>query len=213
MTPLQVTAKLARGIILSRPIHMDGLLGAAVAMRDELPPALDASMVCEIELPLARERGVWLASASVSAVEERELHHINRRFPIDVAQMMGARSIKSIDIKAGASASERIPVDVQHLTEDRLTWWCIGDATEVRALLALVHHLGRRRAVGFGEVTRWDVIECEPWGDGFPVVRDGQPLRNMPADWPGLGDGVVQEWAVLSPPYWDRTKEVLCAVP
>lgn len=204
-----------RGIILSRPIHFDGLLGAAVALRDQLPPPIDASAIVEIDLPLARERGVWLASASESVVELRELRHINRRFPLDVAQIMGARSIKTIDIKAGASASERIPVDVQHMERDELTWWCIGDAEQIRALLALVHHVGRKRGVGFGEVapSGWSVEACEPWGDGFPVLRDGEPLRNLPADWPGLSPDVVTEYAVPSPPYWDRTRDVLCAVP
>lgn len=215
MIPLRVTCQLVRGIILSRPIHLDGLLGAAVALRDQLPPPLDASSIVPIELPLARERGVWLASASEHVVEARELRYINRRFPLNIAQMMGAKSIKTIDIKAGPSASERTPVDVQHLESDLLTWWCVGDATEIRALLTLVHHVGRKRGVGFGEVAPggWAVDACEPWGDGFPAMRDGMPTRNLPTDWPGLSPDAIIEYAPPSPPYWERTRDTLCAVP
>jgi hypothetical protein len=59
-------------------------------------------------------------------------------------------------------------------------------------------------------VAEWSVDACEPWGDGFPVVRDGRALRTLPADWPGLVDPVLR-YRVLSPPYWEHTREEVCA--
>lgn len=81
----------------------------------------------------------------------------------------------------------------------------------VRELLALVTHLGKRRAVGLGRVERWEVLPCEPW-EGFPVLRDGRPLRPLPTDWPGLVEYDLG-LRTLSYPYWDSSRRVECAVP
>lgn len=45
-----------------------------------------------------------------------------------------------------------------------------------------------------------------------PVCPDGEPLRTLPLDWPGLIDPPTG-YAVMSYPYWLRWKETLCAVP
>lgn len=213
MKPLRVTAKLRRAIVLSRPIHLDALLGSAVVLTEDIPRAAKASECVDLPLPLARERGVWLASAAKYAVEEHELAWVNKRFPTDMAQQLGDSSVRSIQITAGINKSYRLPLDVCHLEQDQLVWWCIGEQVEVERLLRVVAYLGSKRRFGYGEVMRWDVEPCEPWGDGFPVLCDGIPTRNLPADWPGVSPDAERAYAVVSPPYWDRSSEVLAVVP
>lgn len=213
MTPLCVEAKLSRSIVLGRPIHLDGLLGHAIVTTEDIPRAAHAGECVPLEIPLAEERGVYLASAAEYAVEEHELGWVNKRFPLDMAQQLGAPSLKSIQITAGINKSYRLPLDVSHLERDEIVWWCIGDRERIAALLEVVAYLGGKRRFGFGEVKRWTVEPCEPWGDGFPVLRDGRPTRNLPADWPGLAEDVEREYAVTRPPYWDRSAAVLAAVP
>ena len=53
--------------------------------------------------------------------------------------------------------------------------------------------------------------ECEPW-DGFPVMRDGKPLRPLPPDWPGLVDPEMG-YSCVTYPYWLAEAEDVCAVP
>ena len=215
MRPLRVEATLAGygGVVLSRPIHLDALLGAAIVLRDDIPRARSAAECVELPIPLAQERGIYLASASEYAVEEHSLGWTTKRFPVDMAQMMGDESIHKIQITAGINKSYRLPVDVCHLEHDRIVWWCIGDREEIEALLSLVHSVGVKRRSGYGEVVRWTVEGCEPWGEGFPVHRHGYPTRNLPIDWPGLSEDAPQAYAVVSAPYWDMAREALCAVP
>lgn len=213
MRPLRVEAHLRGPIVIDRPVHLDALLGAAIVARDDLQRARNASECHELALPFAQERGVWLASASEHAVEERELSWVNKRFPVDMAQMLGDDSVRSIQITAGINRSAHEPLVLSHLAHDRLVWWCMGDVDAIEELLVLVPYVGGKRRFGHGEVRQWTVEACEPWGDGFPVVRDGMPLRNLPADWPRVSEDAAREWAPVRPPYWDQSTRVLAVVP
>lgn len=215
MTPLQITAQL-RGAI-SLPEHMlalDGLLAYAVAQRSGRPPPRTAGDCEPVEIPIAREPGgrFHLCTVAMFAAEQAELRWVNRRAPIDRYQELGDTKIRRVQITAGPDKSYRLPLETFHTEHDQLLWYAIGDAPAVEDLLGDVGYLGKRRAVGLGRVVEWRVEACEPWGDGFPVVRDGQPLRPLPLDWPGLADPPVA-YRTLTYPYWDHTREEPCAVP
>jgi hypothetical protein len=212
---LMVTARLKGAIALPRgPLALDSLLAAAAAKRDQIPPALTPADVVPIEIPVKREPNgrFHLASFSISQTECYERRWINRRYPVPEAQAMGDAKLKRIDIKAGPCKSYRLPLETQHLVDDALYWWCIGDRREIIKLLHLITHLGKKRAAGLGQVKQWLVESFESWGDGFPVMREGKPLRTLPHDWSGLIDPPLAH-RVLTYPYWIHTREELCAVP
>lgn len=214
MRPLRVTAELGGPIALpGGPLALDALLAWAVCAREGHPQPVDE--IKPVEIPVQREPGgrFHMCSFSVGEVEEYEQRWVNRRFPLTEAQGFAGAKLKRIQVSAGPCKSFRLPLETAHMRDDRLTWWCIGDAEAISALLPLVTHLGKRRAVGNGRVVRWTVEKCETWGEGFPVVLNGQPLRPLPPDWPGLADDVAQEYRTISYPYWDRRHEQLCAVP
>lgn len=213
MIPIRVEARLAGAICLPEgPIALDSLLMAAVALRDGLEPPASPAECREIEIPIEQDRGVYLASSGVYAVDRREGAFTNQRFPLSEAQDMGGPRLRRIQITAGKTKSYRLPREHLHLVDDRVTWFAIGDADAVRLLVAWLPYLGRKRAVGLGRVREWAVIICEAW-DGFPVLRDGYPLRALPLDWPGLAPDAERAYAVPSPPYWDHARRVECAVP
>ena len=120
--------------------------------------------------------------------------------------------MRRVQINAGAQKSYRIPLHLTLMRDNRLVWYAMGDADRIAFLLQLVLHLGKRRAVGHGRVMRWAVEPCEPW-PGFPVLRDGQPLRPLPLDWPGLATDAERRYCRATFPYWRRVDEVACAVP
>lgn len=213
MTPLRITATLHGAICLpGSAIALDALLMAAEAQRRGLdPPATPADCV-EIEIPIAKDRGIYLASSGTYEVEQREGTYTNRRFPIEEAQAMGHARFKRIQLGAGPTKSYRIPREHMHLVGDRMTWFAIGSAAGVEALLPWVPYLGRRRAVGLGRVRDWAVEPGDTW-DGFPVLRHGLPLRPLPVDWPGLAEDAERAYVVPSPPYWDHARRQECAVP
>lgn len=214
MTPLCITATLD-GPIMGSAIRLDALLMAAVARRDRLPPpeAWGAQPMPEVQIPVARSDcgRIYLASSSVCE-EERggfETVYVNRRFPAAHAVRMAPR-MRRVDQSSGLYKSYRIPRQVAHLVGDRVTWWCLGEREPVLALLHLISALGKRHAAGFGTVRAWSADPCDPW-PGFPVVRDGRPLRPLPLDWPGLSEW-DEEMAALMPPCWDRRAWARCAV-
>jgi hypothetical protein len=214
MTPLRVVAEMGGPVCLPNGrLHLDALLAAAVARRDGIPPDLDLSMVQPIEIPVEREPGgrFHLCSSSLLEVEVSELVYTNRRAPIEQYQTLGTKKIKTIQISLGANKSYRTPRYVSHAVDDRISWFAIGDAAEIRELLACIGHLGKRRAVGLGRMRRWVVEACDTW-EGFPLVHNGVPLRPLPTDWPGVRDSKLG-LSCITYPYWDHTKEDLCLLP
>ena len=206
---------------LGGPVHapeglpiLDGLLAWAVATRDGLPPPLTAAEATRVEIPIAVEPGgrFHLCSQGFAEVEAEELRYTNKRPPIAEYQALADPKMKRVDIGAGANKGYRIPRPVQYLADDLITWWAVGDADAVRPLLDVVTHIGKRRAVGWGRVVEWRVSVCDPW-PGFPVLRDGQPLRPLPLDWPGLAADASSAFKTLTFPYWDHSREELVACP
>jgi CRISPR type IV-associated protein Csf3 len=215
MEPLSITATLAGPVCIpDHAIALDALLGAAVCVRDQIPPATTAADCVPLAIPIERSPcgRFYLASVGSFEAEQYELRYVTKRAPIEQYQALGDDRIKTVRITAGANKSYRIPRECVHLVDDQITWWCRGDGPDIRALLEIVHHLGKKRSVGLGRVVRWQVYPCEAW-PGFPVLRDGCPLRTLPADYPGVSEAAERSYAVLSPPYWDRTRSELCAVP
>jgi hypothetical protein len=214
MEPLRIVAKLAGPLTLTDGmLRLDALLIWAEATRRGLPP-LGFGPAQEIEIPVAMEPGgrFHLCSFACPRFDQHEPRYINRRFPIPEAQMLAEPKFKSIHINAGAQKSYRIPGEVSWCERDEIEWWCIGDADGIRELLTMVGYLGKRRGVGRGKVREWTVEPCEPWGDGFPIVRDGKPMRALPLDWPELVEPSVAQ-STLSYPYWRHWAEEECAVP
>lgn len=209
MRPLCITATVPGPISLpQRPIALDALIMAAVAIRDGMVPV---DGVEPIAIPVRHEGGIYLATTGEYEAEEHDRHWINRRFPLSEAQALGESKLRRINVSAGPTKSFRIPLEVCYLRDSRMRWWCVGDRDLICALLAIVTHLGKKRGVGKGEVTAWSVDECEPW-EGFPLLRDGRPLRPLPLTWPGVRDA-DRGYRVLTPPYWQRWREEECLVP
>lgn len=214
MEPLRITAKLDTPVSMpSGALQFDAVLAAAVAKRDNIPPACTAAEMVPIDIPVQRsECGRF--HLTTSSFQDAEIHHLrytNRRMPVEQLQWMGDGKTKTVNLAAGAQKHFRVPMETMHVKGDRVQLWCVGDANEIRMLLTLVTHLGKRRAVGLGKVVSWTVEPCEPW-PGFPCVSvEGDAMRNLPLDYPGLREFDV-ELTRVTYPYWlaDRAE---CAVP
>lgn len=216
MTPLIVTATIRGELSLREPVHFDALLAAAVAMRDDLPPAYTAAEVVPIEIPVEREpQGRFhLCSASLSAVEITVKRNTIKRYPLEEIKDMGSYRGK-VNLAAGRTKHYCIPRPSAHLVDDRMTWYAIGEVSAIRDLLAWVTHVGKHRAVGYGAVESWEVREEieVPW-EGFPVLDpQGMPLRALPPDWPGIALDARRRMGRLTYPYWLMTEAEEVCVP
>lgn len=214
--PLRVTAHIIEEIAEQSigDIMLDALLTKAIAIRDGLPPA-SADAWHRVGLPIARSAcgRIILASNCHGARVATELLHAHKRFPTAEALNYGDVRLGRIRIDAGPDRSYRMPFPFAYLKGEQLAWWCVGDRLEIQRLLDdWIGYIGRKRAHWHGHVVEWVVDECEPW-DGFPVMRDGLPLRPLPLDWPGLREDAEVALRNLVPPYWRHTDEEPCAVP
>jgi CRISPR type IV-associated protein Csf3 len=192
-------------------LYLDSLLVYQVA-RERGLVCLDATMLSPIEIPIAKEPGgrFYLCSAGQSVEIEAEMQHTVRRPIVAEAQRLATTRLRRIDITGGENKGYYLPRPVGYL-ENGIEWWCLGEAEELRRLLSCVTHLGKRRAVGLGRVDAWSVEPCEPW-PGFPVVRDGKPLRRLPIGWPGVEEARCG-FGTIAPPYWDQSREEPCLLP
>lgn len=194
-----------------RAVALDGLLAAAVVRQTGQPLASSAHECALVEIPVQRSPcgRLHLASLAQLEIDKRTSRFTNKRFPMREAQAMS--KVARVQESTGPSKGFRLPRE--HLYVDKLEWFCIGHRVLIVDLLADVTALGKNRGVGMGEVVvgSWRVEPVEPW-DGFPVLRNGVPLRPLPQEWPGLRD-YEPAYARLTYPYWDRSREELCAIP
>lgn len=215
MSPLRVVAHVPGQIALPHgPLALDALLASQVALREGLPPPRHAADCQPIAIPVQREPAgrFHLCSFSEHAFDAYDVRWVNRRAPVEQYQTIGESKIKRVQITGGKNKSYRLPLEVGLLADSRLVWWCVGDADAIRELLSTVLYLGKKRSVGLGRVERWEVAPCAAW-DGFPVLRDGLPLRPLPLDWPGLSAEAPRALKTLDYPYWDHAREEVCACP
>lgn len=214
MEPLRVTALLQGAISLpTRHLALDSLLASQVAIRRGLPPPRHASDCEPIEIPVEREPAGRFHLCSVGLFEVASFGRllINQRPPVDEIKLLGEQKGR-VNVTTGEDKAYRFPFESLHLKDNRIEWFCVGDAAGIRELLYAPFYLGHKRSRGLGKVVEWRVETCETWG-GFPVVRDGLPLRALPLDWPGLSDQCNTGYRCLSYPFWDHSKEVLCVCP
>ena len=215
MSSLVIVAKISGAVAMPwHPTSLDSLLMAAVAVQDNLPPLafVPEDERKEVEIPLDRTNGIYLCTTAIYSREVHERRWLNRRFPVAEAQMFGSPKVRRINMSAGACRSYRMPLETVHLENDEMMWFARGDLAKIEELLLSVCYIGKKRSVGLGKVLSWQVGEVEPW-DGFPVVRDGQPLRPLPLEWPGIAATARRDYRVLVPPYYERWREQECVVP
>lgn len=215
MQPLHVTAVLVESIVCRRPPMLDGILARVIADQNHMVPIGDPSTWPEIDIPLQKhESGAfWMCSSGYCEVEASDIGHKHRRAPWVEYARLGNAKIRRVDIATAEDKSYRIPYEKKILHQDTIEWWCIGDEARTRELLMRCHYLGKYVATGKGRVREWIVEPCEPWGKGFPILRDGKPMRPLPLDTPGLVSPFKQAFATVRPPYWFHAAEELVAVP
>jgi len=214
MSPLIVSAQLEGGVVFHTPIMLDALLMSVVANRRGLLAPHNPGDAEPIDIPIKREPGgrFHLCSEAQFAVEENERRHKQRRAPVQEFARLGTDKIRRVDISAGPNKGYRLPYAVMLMLGDEMRWYCLGEAEAIRDLLSDVRYLGRYRGSGKGKLAGpWIVAPCEPW-EGFPVLREGKPLRPLPLDYPGLM-APRHGFRCLAPPYWNHANENLCAIP
>lgn len=210
---MRVLARLASSIVtVDGLLHLDGLLAYVAYLqhpeRDSLPPVDLEHEPIDFELPLARWRWGdswgWCASSIEADWVAEETRYASK--PTPSAQMARYSDSPSVNVGAGPHKAWRLPFPARLASEAR--WYALGDLDAVRDMLRYVHHLGKLRHHGAGEILGWDVA---PWDADWSLVRGGRPMRYLPWGWPDVdGHRVV---AALRPPYWHSARQADAMLP
>lgn len=217
--PLRVTARLRCGVISDGLLPLDGALYAA-AHREALgakTASLPRASATEGDglarhlplkrIPIAKMPDRWTpdfyyaASAAQWPPQVAEgLDHWTKRLDSQYVELLERQRAK-ISTSGGTYRGYRMPVPYRHALA--VTWYVVGEPLEIRRLLALVTHVGKKTAMGWGVVQDWTV---EPHAQDWSVTGpDGQLMRPIPQDG-GLLYGVC-------PPYWLPRHQVPCQIP
>lgn len=212
--PLHVTATLSEGLVMTEPPILDGIVAAVYAVRERLLPPAHPGEIVPIEIPMARSDcgRVWMCSSGYCQEIAHEVRAKRRRPPLIEYARLGKGSIKSIAVTGGEDKACQAEYSYSHLLDHTIEWWCLGDREMLARMLCEVTSLGKHRGSGKGCVRSWQVEPCETWGDGFPVLRDGEPMRPLPLDYPDLVDPFLA-YHTIAPPYWMHALEEECAIP
>jgi len=106
--------------------------------------------------------------------EARDMHYWHKR-----AQTGRFTRVKSgrfvIRSTSGRWMERRVPLPVQ--IADHWEATCIGNAVEIGRLLDPLMHVGKRRAMGLGEIDHWEIEPAE----AFYLVDEDRLTRTFPA--------------------------------
>lgn len=206
-----VTARLAAPIVFAGGyLTLDALLAAVLFERSgDVDAAHEA-------VPLARSGGLFHASAAilepwdsrpVSFVANLRADHAldpnlllkNKRGKVH--RKIDRQRRKRFGLVMNSYAAVAAPEAV---------WYAEGDAEAARRLLEGVGFIGKRRASGFGEVSRWSFEESELDGVTGPF---GEPLRPVPEEMFSGDTGALKVEAAWRPAYWSPENRAVCYAP
>lgn len=209
--PLKITAYPRVGIQCDEYLPIDGILYAA-AMRLKHGPEIlttpgQATDAESILLPLdCREKdGEWFYAASFAQWEaphtDGQSFWVKRFDPqhSDLVDFRGKRG--KVIVEQGRYKAYHMPIYYRHALE--VSWYVVGDKSQIERLLQIVTHIGKKTAQGNGRINRWCV---ESWPADCSLRNDaGKPMRAIPQS-----GGILYG---IRPSYWDSKNQVECQLP
>lgn len=212
--PLMITARLRCGIISDGLLPIDSVLyfaqhrqarpGEQVITRSR-EHAIVSDGPLDV-LPLKRLRGDqpdWYYAASCAqwpTVVADGVDHWTKRIDSRYIDLLEPQTAK-LSTSGGRYRGYRMPVAYRHALA--LTWYVVGEPARIRSLLALMTHLGKKTAMGWGAVIEWTV---EPHGEDWSVIGPTGLLMRPVPDAMGLLYG-------FRPPYWLPRHQAPCRLP
>jgi hypothetical protein len=204
MTPFIIRAHLCTPVIFNGYMTLDALLMAELQRGD-----VSDLIKCVDDLYFASAAVLDDTSGSIKASFVASMRPQFTPEWLDVIQP----NTKAGDVSIGDSRA-REAGNVINAYDAKVAasvvWYATGNKDAVLEVLREVKFIGKRRASGYGEVSRWEVEDGEL--DGL-VGYLSDPLRPIPADrWTEGGDQIAIDTA-WKPPYWEIENRAKCYAP
>lgn len=217
--PLKITAHLQCGIISDLYLPIDGVLYYQVHRETHgeqtlTLPGQSTGGGGEHPLPLKKvntykrhDSRLWFYAASFAVWPEHTVEgtdYWNKRLDISLIDLVDWQGRKArFDIAAGRYKSYHMPVFYRSALS--VSWYVVGDKTEIERLLRTMTNLGKKPAQGWGAVTGWSV---EPFPEDWSIYSStGRLMRALPSD-----DPQAPIYG-LRPSYWLSKHQFPCRLP
>ena len=217
--PLKVTAHLVDGRFSSTDgiVMLDSILYHAWFIK-HAPHVLEGIYKPEeigfVGLPLKKLEGNrWAASKGIYEEVEKEVEYYNKR-----PDFFSGDKIDYLDMDKGIISDSvglyrayRNPQLIRTVKDGILTFYAVGKKDKIEELLSLMIGVGKKTAMGFGLVSRWEVDEIEEdYTTEHPEYGLMRPIEVEKSE--KVYDYPIMQYAV-KPPYWKPKNMRLCYVP
>lgn len=209
--PVRVEYSLGTPLLMAFPWIFGDALLARQLMLDILGdefynlPAKEPLPVSKcLKLPLQKTGMVYHASASILDTDEMHTTVLYKRFH-------EAEDLKTkTRIRRNSGMMRDFMMKFPYSASRTVTFYMNGDLDELKRLLSSVGHLGKKHAVGGGEVSRSSISEIpEDWS----ILKDGVAMRSIPCSMlKDFGDIRAMRLAYTFPG-WDPANVVMCVAP
>ena len=221
--PIKITAKLKDGRINSNDgiIMFDSILYHAWFCK-HAPQVLmgenDPEYSGYIGLPLRQLPGNrWAASKGIYKEIGQSIDHINKRPNFFVPDKIGYLDMEKglISESVGEYRAYRVPQMIRVVKDGIIEFWAVGHPEGITDLLNSIRTIGKKAAIGYGNVESWTVEECKKdyslWHPEYGLMRPVE-VGSEESEKLNLNGYPVMQYAV-KPPYWKVKNERLCYVP
>jgi CRISPR type IV-associated protein Csf3 len=208
--PLKITFTFKRAIQQpDYPMHLDGVIGFAVAEEAAEQGVEDVNRVVDTALPFGFEEKeglrVWQASTIRFEVLDNYIQHAIRttsKEDISDAKRDGLVRFTGEFIKSDSGAQRAFMLVRPMQLMAKGVAYCVGDQERIESLLQRIKYLGASRKNGYGMIDTITVEADEAANDRWMerVMLWPTEKAAMPIQFP------------CSPPYWDRRSARVCYV-
>lgn len=224
--PLRVTAWLRTNVISDEYLPLDGIIrDAAMFYHHGFKPVsfpggeLRNPNLPTKSMPLEKRvrGGIYYYACSFAHPQPwwiaEGIDYWNKRFDFNLSNLINFQGKRgTVNTQSARYRAYHMPV--YYRVARKIEWFCFGNKDMIKKYLALVTNIGKKRSQGWGRVAKWEV---EYWPEDWSEMKDGKPMRALPAqEFEGQEGFKFRNYAVR-PPYYTvghyKPNQMLCIVP
>lgn len=209
--PLHVEYSLATPLMMAFPWIYGDALVARLLMEEILGddfynlPAKDPLPVAKcLGLPIKKTDMMYHASASILDTDEMHTTVLYKRFH-------EAEDLKTkTRIRRNSGMMRDYMMKFPYSASKTVKFYMNGNLEELTRLLSQVRHLGKKRAVGGGQVCDFSIA---PIDADYSIIKDGIAMRSIPCNMLKSFSDIRAMRLAYTFPSWDQANVTMCVAP
>lgn len=224
--PLHVTAWLRTNVIADEYLPLDGIIrDAAMFYHHGFKPVsfpggeLRNPALPPQSMPLEKRvrSDIYYYACSFAYPQPwwvaEDIKHWNKRFDFPLSNLIDFQGKRgTVNTQSARYRAYHMPV--YYKVARKIEWFCFGNKEMIEKYLALTTNIGKKRSQGWGRIAKWEV---EDWPEDWSEMKDGKPMRALPAQEFEGREGFKFRHYAVRPPYYTvghyKPNQMLCVAP